>query len=92
MNLRFEWDDAKEEINISKHGLDFKTASFVFLDENRLELYDIVHSTPDEDRYITIGIVADILTVVYTVRTDAIRIISARRATKKEAERYLYGD
>ena len=37
MGLQFEWDEEKEKINIVKHGIDFKTASHVFLDQNRLE-------------------------------------------------------
>ena len=39
----FEWDDNKEQINIKKHGMDFETASRIFLDENRLEIYDNLH-------------------------------------------------
>lgn len=52
--MLFEWDDAKEKINISKHGIDFSTAALVFNDENRIEKYDELHSD-SEDRYITIG-------------------------------------
>ena len=66
MNLQFEWDEKKEQINIAKHGIDFATASHVFLDPDRLEYFDEKHSTINEDRYITIGFVEDILTVVYT--------------------------
>ena len=91
MGLQFEWDEEKEKNNIVKHGIDFKTASHVFLDPNRLEIYDEKHSTAEEDRYITIGFVKEILTVVYTERTTALRIISARVATKKERMVY-YGD
>ena len=90
MKLQFEWDEEKEKINISKHGIDFEIASHVFLDPNRLEYYDEKHSSEYEDRYITIGYVSDVLTVVYTYRSDSIRIISARIATKKEKEAY-YG-
>ena len=90
MNLQFEWDEEKEKINIAKHGIDFEIASHVFLDPNRLEYYDEKHSSACEDRYITIGYVSDVLTVVYTYRSDSIRIISARIATKKEKEAY-YG-
>ena len=56
---------------------------------NRLEIYDYQHSG-EEDRYNTIGIVDDMLFVVYTERHEAIRLISARIAT--EAERRLYYD
>ncbi len=86
----FEWDDEKEKINIAKHGIDFTTAARVFKDENRLELYDEAHSDT-EDRYITIGVIDDvayIVMVVYTERGEAIRLISARKATKQERRMY----
>ena len=86
--MLFEWDENKEKINISKHGLDFSTAALVFRDQNRLEWFDELHSDY-EDRYITIGI-AVVLMVVYTERGDAIRLISARKATKQERRMY-YG-
>ena len=80
--MLFEWDDNKEQINIKKHGMDFETASRVFDDENRIEIYDDLHSDY-EDRYITIGMIDEITCiamVVYTERgTDVIRIISARK-------------
>ena len=88
----FEWDDEKDRKNIAKHGIGFKTAILVFQDQNRLEKYDAAHSL-DEDRYVTIGEVGGtfmVVTVVYTERTEAIRIISARRATRAEKEAY-YG-
>lgn len=89
--MTFEWDDNKEQINIKKHGMDFETASRVFDDDNRLEIYDDLHSEY-EDRYITIGMIDEITCiamVVYTERgTDVIRIISARKATPKERRKY----
>jgi len=69
--LRFEWDEKKAAINLEKHGISFETAAKVFLDEDRLEIYDEVHST-EEDRYITIGRAGEILFVVYTERTPKI--------------------
>ena len=45
-----EWDDEKNEINVRKHGISFETAAYVFADENRIELYDELHSD-EEDRY-----------------------------------------
>lgn len=90
--MLFEWDENKEKINISKHGLDFSTAALVFRDQNRLEWFDELHSDY-EDRYITIGEIngiAVVLMVVYTERGDAIRLISARKATKQERRMY-YG-
>ena len=91
MKLEFEWDEEKERINIAKHGIDFETASHVFLDPNRMEYYDEAHSSRGEARNITIGYVEEILTVVYTERKKALRIISARAATKKERMMY-YGN
>lgn len=88
----FEWDENKEKINLAKHGLDFSTAALVFRDQNRLEWFDEAHSD-SEDRYITIGEingVTVVLLVVYTERGDAIRLISARKATNKERRLY-YG-
>ena len=90
--MNFEWDSEKEEMNIRKHGIDFDTASHVFNDRNRLEFYDKWHSFPTEDRFIVIGMVEDVLYVVYTEREDAIRLISARIATAKEKELYTYGN
>ena len=86
----FEWDDHKEQINIAKHGIDFKTAARVFQDEFRIEIFDELHSDIEE-RYITIGQINSItliVMVVYTERTDVIRIISARLATTREKEAY----
>lgn len=88
--MKFEWDDNKEQKNIAKHGIDFGTAILVFGDDNRIEMYDAKHSL-EEDRYITIGEINGyvmVLYVVYTERNDAIRIISARRATQREKEAY----
>ena len=92
--MKFEWDSNKEQINIKKHHISFKTAELVFGDENRLEIYDEEHSIT-EDRYITIGMINEIaivLMVVYTIRDEesTIRIISARKATKSEREAYFY--
>ena len=85
----YEWDSEKEALNIQKHGLDFETAILVFEDENYLEWYDEAHSE-SANRYHVLGLVHDVLFVVYTERRDNIRIISARLATKQE--RSLYYD
>ena len=90
MSLSFEWDEDEEEINMRKHGISFRTASKDFWDENRIEIYDKVHSI-DENRFITIGSVGEILFVVYTERDSRIRMISARLATNKE-RRIYYGN
>ena len=85
----YEWDSEKEALNIKKHGLDFDTAVLVFEDENYIEWYDTEHSKTEE-RYNVLGMVHDVLFVVYTERRDNVRIISARLATKQE--RSLYYD
>lgn len=89
-NIVFEWDDEKNRINISKHNIDFYDAAKVFADENRIERLDLVHSD-DEDRWQVIGMVDDILFVVYTERDNKTRLISARLANKKERRMYYAG-
>ena len=84
-----EWDDRKAAINKKKHGVSFETAAEVFLDDNRIDDFDDFHSD-DEDRIKVIGKVGQILVVIYTERTDRLRIISARLAKKLEKEKY-YG-
>lgn len=88
--MKFEWDDEKNRINLRKHGIDFETAALVFQDDNRLEFFDTNHSD-EEDRYITIGMIDKvmcIIMVVYTEREQAVRLISARKATQKERSVY----
>ena len=88
--MKFEWDDHKEQINIQKHGIDFSTAALVFNDIYRIETYDSLHSDI-EDRYITIGQIGGVeivIMVVYTERKQAIRLISARKATAQERKMY----
>ena len=89
ITLKFEWDEDKNQLNLKKHGIDFETAMLVFNDLQRIEIYDMEHSI-NEDRYNTIGMVNDILFVVYTERKENIRLISARLATK--TERSIYYD
>ena len=86
----FEWDDAKNKINKIKHGINFKTAARVFNDPYLIEEFDEEHST-DEDRWKVIGMVDDVLFVIYTNRDEKIRLISAREATEQERRRY-YGN
>ncbi len=88
-DLLFEWDEEKNTTNVQKHGIDFNDAILVFNDENYVEFYDAAHSI-EEDRYNVIGLVHDVLFVVYTERKETIRIISARIATP--SERRLYFD
>ena len=85
--MTFEWDEEKNLLNQKKHGISFETASYVFLDENYIEMYDFEHSI-DGDRFIAIGRVGEVLFVVFTERKENIRLISARLAT--ESERRIY--
>lgn len=89
--MKFEWDENKNEINKRKHGISFETAKLVFEDKNMIEIIDRFHSTLEEERYYAIGMVENVLTVVFTERVENIRIISARPATKDEEEIY-YGN
>ncbi len=91
--MKFEWDTNKEKINIREHGITFEQASYVFADPFALNKYDDEHSE-DEDRWILLGksLSEAVLVVVHTFRdddgTESVRIISARRATKKEKQAY----
>jgi hypothetical protein len=86
--VRFDWDPAKDAANKRAHGLGFEEAKQLFTSgEDYLELADERHSDAEE-RFIAIGpIVRGIILVVWTERAeDAVRIISARFATKREVE------
>jgi uncharacterized protein len=76
MDILFEWDEEKALTNVEKHGVSFDEASTVFADDFSLTLYDERHSTY-EDRYIDIGTSINnrLLVVVYTERTERIRIL-----------------
>lgn len=89
-HLRFEWDDRKSVQNERKHGVSFAEAQSVFSDENAVEFFDPDHSE-DEDRFILLGVSAQlrVLVVCYCQRKgNFIRIISARKADKKEEREY----
>lgn len=84
--MKFEWDRSKAASNLVKHGVSFDEASEIFNDAYRLEFY---RPREGEDRFVTIGQSAKaLLVVVYTERGRAIRIISARKATKDEKAAY----
>jgi uncharacterized protein len=84
--MEFEWDSQKAKRNAAKHGVTFEEASKLFQGRAEyIEIFDESHSD-DEDRFFAIGpIVKGIVVVIYIEKTlDLIRIISARKATKKE--------
>ena len=87
--MKFEWDENKNIINKEKHKISFETAAHVFDDPNYIEMFDFELSV-DEDRYIAIWKVGDVLFVVFTEKKETIRMISARLATSME--RSLYYD
>jgi uncharacterized DUF497 family protein len=90
--LVFEWDDAKNDINLSKHEISFEEAQTVFFDESALEFEDPDHSI-NEERFLLLGFSQrlKVLVVCHCYRSDEsiIRIISARKATKKERKVYF---
>jgi uncharacterized DUF497 family protein len=77
--MQFEWDPAKERINLEQHGVDFPTAQAAFSDRSAIVVYDAGHSTQRELRWQLFGRVGDrILTVRFTHRpVGIIRIIGA---------------
>jgi uncharacterized DUF497 family protein len=87
--VRFEWDDEKAVSNLEKHGVSFGEATEVFYDPNALEGFDDDHSA-GEYRFYIIGLSSRrLLYVIYAERQgDVIRIVTARKAAKREHERY----
>jgi uncharacterized DUF497 family protein len=89
--MRFEWDPAKAKSNAKKHRVTFEDSVVAFDDPFALIEHDTGHSTPEEDREILIGEAwPGVLVVVYTIREqgEVYRIISARRATRREKRIY----
>jgi uncharacterized protein len=89
MNVNFEWDLEKSDINFKKHGVSFEEASTVFVDPHSLTIFDNEHSII-EDRFYQIGFSNKLrlLIVTFTELENIIRIINARKATKKETKLY----
>lgn len=89
----FEWDENKAKINYTKHRVTFEEAQTVFYDENALLLADEKHSD-EEDRFVLMGMssMMNTLLVCFCERgsdnNEIIRIISSRKANKKETEQY----
>ena len=87
--MRFEWDAAKAKANLRKHGVSFEEASTVFYDELTMTGADPDHSV-GEARFVTFGVSSErrLLVVSHADRGEAIRIISARKATPPERRIY----
>ena len=90
--IQFEWNEKKAASNFRKHGVSFEEAKSVFYDENAIQFYDEDHSELEEDRFLLLGrsIESRILITCYCEREsdNVLRIISARKATKKERQYY----
>ena len=91
--MQYEWDQGKAAENLRKHGVDFTDAIAALEDTNRLEEID-TRSDYGEERIQVIGMArGDVLFVIVTLRDQNIcRIISARKATRHEQDRYYAGD
>lgn len=88
-DVTFEWDEAKAEANLAKHGVSFEEAASVFDDPMFLVFADPDHSRT-EQRFLILGESGEtrLLVVSYTERGESVRIISAREATKAERRDY----
>jgi uncharacterized DUF497 family protein len=89
MEYSFEWDPEKARANVAKHGIDFDEAASVFADPLAQWMLDSgLHS--GEDRFVALGwsYGQRLLAVVFTMRGERVRIISARRPTRREAKAY----
>ena len=92
INMKFDWDDEKAELNLKNHGVSFDEATEVFFDPNLIEGFDAEHSE-DEARFYIIGFSSRrLLYVVFAERLDGeiIRIISARKAEQKKENEYQH--
>jgi uncharacterized DUF497 family protein len=91
-DIEFSWDARKTRQNFQKHKVSFEEAVTVFYDEDAIEFFDPEHSV-DEDRFLMLGLSGRLRTVVvsYCLRKkgSVIRIISARKATRKEEKVYI---
>lgn len=89
--MKFDWDQAKANANSKKHGVTFEEARTVFFDEFAVQFFDEDHSS-EEERFLLLGLSSEakLLLVCHCEREqeDVIRIISARKATKREAAHY----
>lgn len=84
--MQFEYDSSKSEANRKKHGISFKDAQGLWVDDHRIE---IPARVTDEPRWLVIGrLVGKVWAAVVTYREDSVRIISVRRARVKEMALY----
>jgi hypothetical protein len=86
--VRFQYDPKKAASNLKKHGVSFADAEGVFYDP--LAIHQVDPDSDDEERFVAVGLgsAGTILVVIYTLRGEEIRIISARHATRHEVKSY----
>ena len=77
MNTFFEWDEEKNAENLRKHGIDFNTAQYAFIDPKRVIAQDLAHSKTEKRYYVFGKVKGGVLTVRFTYRNNSIRIIGA---------------
>jgi uncharacterized protein len=85
--MEFEWDESKRQSNLRKHGVDFLDVAAIFANDT----FELMDDREDygEERWIAIGHVdGAVYRVVYTMRVDTIRIISAQKANRRDRERF----
>jgi hypothetical protein len=89
--VNITWDPKKAEVNFKKHGIRFSDAEMVLYDSFAMTLEE--HIVANEQRYVTVGTdaVGRVIVVVYSYRSDTIRLISARKASRRERKQYEEG-
>ena len=89
--MKFEWDSSKSSANVKKHGVSFAEAQTVFYDDFAVQFFDQEHSS-SEDRLLLLGMSSEarLLLICHCERDagEVVRLISARKATKRERAFY----
>ena len=87
--IEFEWNSKKDRANLKKHGVSFEEAKTIFNDPHVITFHDPDHSEM-ENRFLSAGVSEKgrFLTISHTDRDEKVRIINARRTTKKEKSAY----
>jgi uncharacterized DUF497 family protein len=87
VDFQFQWDETKRQYNIEKHGIDFVDAAEIF-DDVRIEFEDS-RRRYGEPRMCTFGFMqGQLICVIYTLRNEEVRLISARKANEREKRKY----
>lgn len=86
--MEFEWNENKNLRNKEKHGIGFEDAKEVFKDRRRIEIKDERRDYGEERWKIIGSMIGIVISVIYTIRDAAIRLISARRASRRERDEY----